>query len=911
MKKKLLQKVFLVSFVLAILFVSTNFVATQNSVAQVTFSKAPLGTTSYSEDFITTTYQDAGETTASGWGDGALTTTRDLTVTYLSTYSTSYVVPDIAVQGRKAYLAVLTWAGSSLQTARTLNVTDPTAMTLMGWRNIAQDVQSVAIHGDMLYVGRQGYVIQYNVSNPYGVYINQGAVAVTGNVTDIDVQGHFIHVVARTTSGLDHQYIIDVQNPTSMNIVEDTSWSDAYGLDVQGELVYLADGTYGMYIRNVSNPYSTTHIASYNTPGTVKDVLVDGGIAYLADGSAGVAIINVSDPTNISPLGSIDTDGDARKLALQGNTLFVADFSGGVKIIDVTNPQHPTFVYQIPGTTFNIAVEGEILYVGLPAGMATYKVTMHSASGPILPWFNQYDDYDAWDVAIQGNIAYVAGGSDGFYTLDITNPRTPILLDRIQHLGTVDYYCVEVQGGYAFIEDLFNGDWISFSVLDPSNIQALDWVSYSQGYDFVVSGDVLYIADGTLGLYLMNISDPASLGPNLGSPYSDGYNFTSVWVQGHTVYATATGTSALNRGIFVYDARDLSNLVLIDQLSLTYPRDVVVHGDFMAVADGSYGVYTYNVTDPFNILFTDYFDPNNNGTYGVDMYGTKIVMTQKAGGVYLIDATDIHDLQEIASYVTPGIDAHRVTVHDEFAFVANGSSLEIFRLFYTAANSFDTAPSTAQSVAVDSTSDIIVNATLTASTWGYPTNTIQWWMTANGVDWEPVTVGALHSFTNLGSNLRWRAILNTLRVEQSHYIYNITITYGYTAPPTAPTLLDPGTTIFPGDFWVNWTASTDPDGTIDHYHLQMADSNAFTTLYNEWTPTTLYQLIDTLPLGTYYFRVRAVDNDGVPGSWSSIEDLTIQPVVAPPPIPGFPIEAIIIGAIVALGFCVLYRRKRK
>ena len=907
MRKNLLQKVFLVTFVLAILFVSTNFVATQNSVAQVSFSKAPLGTTSYIEDFTTTTYLDAGATTASGWGDGALTTTRDLTVTYLSTYSTSYIVNDIVVQGRKAYLAILTWSGAT-QTARTVNITDPTDMTLMGWRNIAPDVQSVAIHGDMLYVGRQSWIIQYNVSNPYGAYINQGALSVTGNVTDLAVQGHFLHAVTRTTSGNDQQYVIDIQNPTSMNIVANTPWSDLYGLDVQGELLYLADGAFGMYIRNISNPYSPIAVDSYNTPGTAQDVLVDGGIAYVADGSAGVTILNVSDPTDITFIGSIDTY-DARELALQGNTLFVADFSGGTKILDVTNPQHPTFVHQIATTTFCIAVYGEVLYLGRGNGMEAYSITMHSVSGPTLPWVSNYDVYDAWDVAVQGNIAYVAGGADGFYTLDITNPRNPVLLDRIQHTGTVNYYSVEVQGEFAYIEDLHNNAWISFSVLDTSDILMLDSVTYSQGFDFVVSGDVLYIADGTLGLYLMNISNPYNLGPNLGSPYSDGSNYTSVWVQGHTVYATATGASS---GLYVYDARDLSNLVLIDSITLTYPRDVVAYGDFLAVADGSYGVYCYNVTDPFNILFTDYFDPNNYDTHGVDMYGTNIVMTQKAGGVYLIDATDIHDLQEIASYVTPGMDAHRVTVHDEYAFVANGNSLEIFRLFFTAANSFDSAPSTAQSLAIDGTSDVVVNATLTASTWGYSGTSIEWWMTANGVDWESVTVGVLHTFANQGSDLRWRVGLDTLRVEQSRYVYNITITFGYSAPPTAPTLLDPGTTIPPGDLYVNWTASTDPDGTVVHYVLQMSDSNAFTTLLNQWAPYTLYQLVDTLPLGTYYFRVCALDNDGVLGPWSSIQDITIEPVYTPPPpIPGFPVEAIIIGALVALGSGMLYRRKRK
>jgi hypothetical protein len=909
MKKNLVLKLILASFVLSILFVSTTLVATSTSGTQVTFFRAPLGVSSYSEDFTTTTYEDAGQTTADGWGDGVLTRDRDLTVTHLGTYSTSYIVSDIAVQGRKAYLAVLTWVGST-QTARTVNVTDPTTMTLMGWRNIAPDVQSVAIHGDMLYVGRQGWIIQYNVSNPSGLYINQGAISVTGNVTDLVVQGHFLHAVTRTTTGVDWYYIIDVENPTSMNIVHSGGWSDLYGLDVQGELVYLADGIYGVYILNVSNPYVPTVPDSYNTAGTVKAVLADGGIAYVADGTEGVTILNVTDPTNISYLGNIDTAGDPRKLALQGNTLFVSNWPGTI-IIDVTNPQRPTYVGQVSAVGANaLAVYGEILYLGRGNAMETYAITMNSVTGPTLPVYNSYTAYDAWDVAIQGNIAYVAGGADGLYTLDITNPQNPVLLDRVQHTGTVNYFSVEVQGGYAFIEDLHNNYWLSFSVLDPTNIQVLDYVIFSQGFDFVVSGDVLYIADGTLGLYLMNISDPANLGPNLGSPYSDGYNYTSVWVQGHTVYAVANGTMASNRGIFVYDATDLLNLVLIDHIAITFPRDIVVHGDYMAVADGIYGLYTYNVTNPFNIALVDYYDPNNYETHGVDMYGTRVIMTQKYNGVYLMDATDIHNLQLIASYTSAGMAAHRVTVHDEFAFVANGNSIEIFQLFNTAANSFATSPSTAQSLTVDSTTDIIVNATLTATTWGYPATSIQWELTANGIDWEPITVGVLHDFTDLGSDLRYRATLDATYADQSPYIYNISITYGYTTPPTAPSLTDPGTTISPSNFWVNWTASTDPDGTIDFYQLQMSDSNAFTTILNEWVPTTLYQQVDLLPVGTYYFRVRAIDNDGVPGAWSNIEDLAVQPVIGPP-IPGFPFEAIIVGAIVALGLGMIYRRKRK
>jgi hypothetical protein len=43
-----------------------------------------------------------------------------------------------------------------------------------------------------------------------------------------------------------------------------------------------------------------------------------------------------------------------------------------------------------------------------------------------------------------------------------------------------------------------------------------------------------------------------------------------------------------------------------------------------------------------------------------------------------------------------------------------------------------------------------------------------------------------------------------------------------------------------------------------------------------------------------------------------VEDITITGgLPPPPPIPGFPIEAIIIGALFALSFGVLYRRRKR
>ncbi len=69
------------------------------------------------------------------------------------------------------------------------------------------------------------------------------------------------------------------------------------------------------------------------------------------------------------------------------------------------------------------------------------------------------------------------------------------------------------------------------------------------------------------------------------------------------------------------------------------------------------------------------------------------------------------------------------------------------------------------------------------------------------------------------------------------------------------------------------------------------------------TNTTL----SSLPLGTYPINVTAFDISGLSGS----HQITITVGTPTPGIPGFPFGAIAIGAILAVSFGVLYRRRQR
>jgi hypothetical protein len=754
-----------------------------------------LGTSSFNEDFSTTTYRDAGNTDVSGCGTGSITNPLIYTITPLDFYSTSYPVHSIDVQGRKVYAVVY----SSLGTAsiQVFNISDPTDIAQMGTRSASNYLISGEVEGDVYYVGTTNlagtWLGVYNVSNPNSIPSPLDTTSLSGgDICDFDVQGHFLYVVTNGAVADDFT-IIDIEDPSNINIIYEGSWTDLYGVTVEGQLAYLADGIYGLYIQNVSNPYSVTGVDSIDTTGNSTDVLLDGNFAYVADGTSGVQVVNVTDPSDIAIIGNYDTPGNASRLALQGNTLFVADHEGGVRILRVSNPLSPSTLTSISSIyAYDVGLYGDVLVVGTNDGIRTYRV---SAIASNLPLASTYDSYDAYDVDVQGNIAYVAGGTDGLVVLDVTDHVSPVLLDTIQHATPCNYTSVKVQGNHVFVSNFIFGSatrgLLSFDVSDPTNVKYLDQVTFSEGYEIFIDGDVAYIADGTLGLYLLNISNPYNMGPNIGSPYYDIENYTSVWVQGHFVYAAGTGSGA---GFVVYDATDLSNLYLTDRRTLSYLNDITVSGDFCVVSDGIAGTYLYDVTDPWNIPGPmDYYGPaGTNVTYATALFENYIIAAERHGGVYLLDASNPYDLQLITHYTAPDMDALRVTIHGDYAYVANRNSLKIFRIILSTADTFRD-PCSAQSLTIDTTTLQIENATLTY-TGNMPTGTsIVWFMSADGgSNWDSVTPSVLHTFSNNGSDLRWRAIITSTCQDRTAIISSISISYAYKEETTITTPPIPG-----------------------------------------------------------------------------------------------------------------------
>jgi len=107
---------------------------------------------------------------------------------------------------------------------------------------------------------------------------------------------------------------------------------------------YVADGSSGLQVIDVSNSTTPVVVGAADTPGFAVDVTVSGTHAYVADRASGLQVIDISDPTAPVVVGSVDTPDDARGVSILGAHAYVADGISGLQVIDVSDPTAPVVV---------------------------------------------------------------------------------------------------------------------------------------------------------------------------------------------------------------------------------------------------------------------------------------------------------------------------------------------------------------------------------------------------------------------------------------------------------------------------------------------------------------------------------------------------------------------------------------
>jgi hypothetical protein len=218
-------------------------------------------------------------------------------------------------------------------------------------------------------------------------------------------------------------------SPTALSFVSIPGFAN--NVDVSGDFAYVAAGSAGLQIVDVSNRLSPHIVASLALPGNANDVRLDGTRAYVAGGTAGLHIVDISSPLSPHLLGSITlpAPGDAYDVRPQGNLVYVADGPAGLLIIDASSPAHPRIAGSVrpPGiVAHGVDVNGQIAVVA--AGFSGIQVfNVANPAAPVLLGSVRLPD-ETKDVVVNGTIAYVADYQGSLQTVDFSIPTAPRLV---------------------------------------------------------------------------------------------------------------------------------------------------------------------------------------------------------------------------------------------------------------------------------------------------------------------------------------------------------------------------------------------------------------------------------------------------------------------------------------------------
>jgi hypothetical protein len=220
----------------------------------------------------------------------------------------------------------------------------------------------------------------------------------------------------------------------------------AHNVDVAGNYAYIAAGSFGLRIIDITVRTLPSYVSELDTPGTAQDIRVVGNTVYIADGEAGLQIIDVTDPLNPTLIGSLDTDGQAFDLRVSGTRAYIADGVGGLKIVDVSDSAAPALLGTLAtsNTIIDVDIAGDL--VAVVEGSGNPLLMLVDVSAPASPQVvgSVATGYPR-ALYVQGDAAYVAAVG-GVHIIDISTPTNPIFASSVPSNGPNGFFAADLAG---------------------------------------------------------------------------------------------------------------------------------------------------------------------------------------------------------------------------------------------------------------------------------------------------------------------------------------------------------------------------------------------------------------------------------------------------------------------------------
>ncbi len=310
-----------------------------------------------------------------------------------------------------------------------------------------------------------------------------------------------------------------------------------------GDYIFINENMKGVHIYNNANPASPQYTGFINIPGNV-DIAVKNNIMY-ADSYLDLVALDITDPTKAREVGRIkdvfpysvppynetkyrvgqvdNTKGvviswEVKKVRREINTISYPIFPmyfGAKTTLDLaassgfSSPNSGTSGTGVGGSMARFGLTGNSLLA-----VDTYKYYNFDISVPTDPRLSSQSN-QGWGIEtmfLYGKYMFL-GTTTGMLIFDLTDINKPTFVSNFWHATGCDP--VVVQGNRAYVTirggNRCNSLINRLDVLDITNIlkpALLRSYNMDNPYGLGISGDILFVCDGTSGLKVFDASDP-------------------------------------------------------------------------------------------------------------------------------------------------------------------------------------------------------------------------------------------------------------------------------------------------------------------------------------------------------------------------------------------------------------------
>lgn len=530
------------------------------------------------------------------------------------------VITAIAVQGQVAYVT---------DSAKNLHIFDLSAGTLetpVTTMILPAAGTDLAADATQLIVGEGSYGIEaYALSNPFAPSFSIKRTC-PGEANGVTLASGTVFV-ACTTGGVG--YFPDFYDIGKNGIAYPlSSPREALDVAVSGNNVFVVTGPYGMTSLELTTSDGSSPLLIYkseiNFSNTSTRLVLSGSRAYISvqdmnywnptsNGSA-LEIVDISNPSHLLQIGYLNYRGDGVDIAVQGSTAFLAGMDGGLRVIDMSTPAAPTAAstYNPLGTTVHLQAAPSRLFAA--SDWQGLKILSSSIDGKMLP-LGQYSSSGLstlWTV-VDGDYAYLGNRSPSMSIVNIANPSAPSLVGN--YAAAYETFYVGKSSSTVYL-----GQWVDASPyhtriqeVDVSNPSAPAAGFYndlpSSGEHSYISDGYIYVANGSGGLRILDLTSLAEVGYSKSAPYAN-----DVAVYGNTAYVLNMDTvppyTGTSNAIYVFDVTNKSAPAYVRKITLNgQSMRLAVSGRTLYAAACTGGLHIYDLSTPTNPVQTAVYNP--------------------------------------------------------------------------------------------------------------------------------------------------------------------------------------------------------------------------------------------------------------------------------------------------------------